>query len=247
MTDYKAIWSLVIVHSYYTDGVCHDCRVTIPATTANLLKRRGLIWKMIAPNRWALLAADGGSMHPDDTFEFELAFLHPLLPYITEVPELTPGLAISLPCTGTESPFESPFTGYPRVQARPGVQFRILLSAGNLSEKEGVTKLTLHPPTCQWEYVFLFRHSNADKLLELHDKEHLLTFNQEISHEYLGLPAQYFRSAEKLPLARQPKSKIRLSEILPTGKKELYACLPPPVPGEFIDAPPGVVRRVIYL
>ncbi len=249
MADYHVIWSLLVVHNYYEGGVCDDFRVGVSATTENLLKRRGLIWKTIAPDRWALLASDQDLLHPDDVFEFDLLVRNTLFPYITDCQGLTPGHAVLLSCTGTEPPFMPPFTGYPQQQTRPGILLRILLSAGELSRSGSglVTKLIFQPPAYYWEYIFIFRNTGTEKTLELHDKEHLLTFDKGIRLEYLGHPAQCFRSVENPPFTKQPKSKIRLSEVLPGGKRELYAQLPSPVPGEFIDASPGVIRRIVYI
>lgn len=249
MTDYNAIWSLVVVHNYYESGVCSDFRVDVSAATAKLLNRRGLLWKAIAPNQWTLLAPGHDLLHPDDTFEFDLSVRNPTFPYITHCPGLTPGHAVVLTCTGTEPPYGYPFTGYPQLQARPGVLFRILWSPGKQAqtESESITNITFQPPAYYWEYIFITRNTSTGKTLELYDKEHLLTFDKGTHIEYLGHPAQCFRSAENPPIIKQPKSKIRLYEVLPAGKRELYTQLPPPVPGEFIDAPPGVIRQIVYL
>lgn len=251
MEKLSIIWHLRVTHSYYQHGECHSVVLHIPPATSSLMKKRGVLIKLLSPGVWGMIGNEDTTFSEADRFEVELHTKDSMFLYVTDNIKSERGKCPLLNVNGTESSFLFPLSGLPTIQSSPGVILRVVFVPPTEIEKSApnyyATQIEFQAPKLHLEYLFLLRERNENKKLSIKDTNRKIQFSEGEKIEYMGAYGWRYQSTRKIALYQYPNLKIQLSEIMGTGKRILFKQLPYPVPGMFIDAPTDTIRTVVYI
>lgn len=246
MNPNSIFWELTITHDFFKDRECPTLNLMFGPETQSLMVRNDIRLIDVSPGKWEFMNL-GIDADPIDTFEVEIYSRNPIFPFITVYPEFKAGQSLQLELDGSEGSF-SLSEGMGSYQAAPsGVLLRIKLNPHKYKPGRIIkTEIRLHAPEYYWEYLFISRDGQTMRRLIMDDNLKY-EFEELEPIDYMERRAVRFMSRKKIPLRQYSDHKIRLTEILPNKKKELYRQLPVPRPGYFTDAPPETVRNVVYI
>ena len=230
MEDYRILYRIIVTHSYFGEKACTalECRLTPQSLI--LTRRRGLLFRKVAPNEWVIFynSSGGGLDTKHDTLELEMNITDPAFTLYTKREDF--------PLTGTYV-LQLPLTE------------EVLESAK--ADKPQSVILRFFAPSVQWEYLFIPRSENriSGEQLLLEDTTGGIEFPAFESFDMDGIAAWRTITQEPIPIQFAYKNRLRL--VVQTGaskqqKRVLLARLEPPVPGRFQSGQPGVMRQIYY-
>jgi len=251
------------MHDYFNREVCRAilCRVTVSG--AELMRRRGMLFKRMADNEWAVLYDTSGS-GPDtaaDVLSLELQLADRNFVLYTCWPDFHPDAAYLLDLPSKGGDLES-------AEAIAKTEERRSIGAGfctvrlALTEETFVTAqagtpscctLRFHTPEYRWEYIFLPEHGSAPDCealcLEAADGSHRYHFSAFEKVREFDRDAYRTVSEETIPLKEKYGFRLRLTASTADNrpKRIIMRDVPPPVPGRHLSTGPGLVRQVCCL
>ncbi|NDV82965.1 hypothetical protein [Bacteroides sp. 51] len=248
MEKFSVIWRIKIAHSYYHGGACRYFELKPTPQTAVLLRKRGVLFRKMDVDGWAIIAVEDIRLDEKDVFDFELYCGDQKFHYVTDNATMKAECP-QIEMSGTEGiTYIFPVEGCPMIKASPGVIARISLKfQAQQIHAERYNELHFQAPERYLEYIFLFRNEQIDKKLLVEDMERKMEFLPEEKIEYMGHQGVRFQSAEKYPLLESPNLKLQLLELFGTNRRVIIRRLSYPEIGMFIDAPPGMLRAVAYV
>lgn len=251
MEKLSVIWHLRITHTYYKYGECHSVALRIPSSTSLLMKKRGVLIKLLSPGVWGMIGNEHTTFSETDRFEVELFTKDAEFPYVTDSISTGRGQCSLLEVNGTEPSFTFPLSNLPTIQSSPGIILRIAFvpSIETMKPMQNgyATQIEFQALKLHLEYLFILRERDDSKTLNIKDTNREILFDEGEKIEYMGSSGWRYQSTNKVTLQQYPNIKIQLSEIMDTGKRILFKQLPYPVPGMFIDAPADTIRTVVYI
>lgn len=248
MTNSQIIWTLRIKHHYYQNGLCPDVDMFPCPNTRELMNRRGYILRKFNQGEWRLLdILDTGTI-ADEQYRFHVKMNDNKLIYITAAGMLLPEKAIKIRVNNVNSTTEIPESTSERTNSRPGIIFEIDLTLQDINNDIPATT-EIHIPVAEyfWEYLFIHRYSESKGNLSLQDISNTVIFTKGGETDYQNNKAVLFRSLTKIPCSESYPGNLTLTETIRDRKRELMRQLPFPQPGMFLDAPPDVIRQVLYV
>lgn len=260
MGAYRRLYYLRIMHDYFNHEVCRAilCRVTASGT--ELMRRRGMLFKRMADNEWAVLY-DTSASEPDtaaDVLSLELQLVDRNFVLYTCWQDFSPDAAylLNLPSGGGE---------LEATEAIARTEERRRIGSGFCSVKLALTEETLvaarfgtpscctlrfHAPEYRWEYIFLPEYgfvSDCGALcLETADGKPRYRFPAFEKVREFDRDVYRTVSEETIPLKEKYGFRLRLSVSTADNrpKRTLMRDVPPPIPGRHLSTGPGLVRQV---
>lgn len=227
------IWNLKLGHQYSRDGSCREVTVAPTGETSLWMRHRGCFWRRTAMNEWGLLTMKGVLPNQEDRLELIVSVTDSRFYYQTDE-------------WVTSIPKEYLLEG--SVGAHPGELCRLNLAPtdGNWTNAPYTTEITFRTPQKYWEYLLIPRDGKQTRHLELDEAGRQITFTAPEAFSFLGRDVLRCRSFEKIPSSEWYDYSIRLSEVLPVGRRLLMRQVPVPQPGMFSDVPTDTLRQLLY-
>lgn len=263
MGAYGRLYSIRFTHDYFNRDICRAllCRVTAPGT--GLLRRRGLLFKRMAENEWALLC-DLSGPGPDtaaDVLALELQLADRDFVLYTRWPDFRPDAAclLELPSAGgtVEAAEAIAETGERRKIGSGFCSVRLALTEETLaaarSGNPACCTLRFHAPEYRWEYLFLPERGTAPECgalcLEAAEGKFRIPFTDFERVREFGREAYRTVSEEPLPMKERYAFRLRLCISAADGrpKRTILRDVPPPVSGRHLSGGPGLIRQVCSL
>lgn len=263
MGTYERLYSLRILHDYFDGAVCRAVQCRPTASGAELMRRRGWIFKRTADNEWAVLYDPSGA-GPEtgaDRLSFELRLAEPDFVRCTHWPTFRPDAAyrLQLPSEGGDlEAAEHLVASEERRTIGSGYCVATLtpteatIGAARAGTPLGCT-LRFHAPAYRWEYLFLPESDaapNRETLrLEAVDGKAPCRFAAFEQVQVFGRTACRTISEEAIPLKERYGFRLRL--ISSTGadrpKRTILRDVPPPIPARHRSCGPGFIRQICSL
>lgn len=118
-------------------------------------------------------------------------------------------------------------------------------------EKHKTCTLRFHAPQCKWEYLLVPRDGgNPDpRQCRMEEQGGTMAFTPFKTFKAYGLEVLRTVSQEAVPMKEHYAYKLKVfSSATGSGRRQvLLKYVPPPEPGKFLDAEPGLLRQVCYL
>lgn len=254
MESYRILYRIRIRHDYFNGQPCKslECRLTDAGEA--LAFRRGLLFRETAPDEWALLFGQEPDTENDVLF-LNLVNTSSMLPIYTacEGWEPSANYELRLPASGeTVEVFKTMRpTGKKRAIGSGFCTLFLRLTDEMLQAakagKPMQTVLHFEAAEAQWEFQFFHRENEPlpSGQLVLEDRNGQLKFTAFEEQEIRGRKAWITRSESRIRMSRDYPYTLRL--ILyneGTQKRVLLARVAPPEPGQYLDAPKGILRRI---
>lgn len=248
MAKPRIIWTLQIKHPYYRNTICQDVDVTPCPHTCELINRHGYFLRKFNVGEWCLLDMQNTGMVTGEQYRFYVHMKDNKLAYITAPGIILPERAIKLKTDNVNNTIEIPNITFERIDSRPGIIFDIDIRLQDInSDISGTTEIHLPVTEYFWEYLFIHRYSESKGKLSLQDISNTVNFTEGEEIDYQNNKAVLFRSLTKIPCSESYPGNLTLTETIRDRKRELMRQLPFPQPGMFLDAPPDVIRQVLYV
>ncbi len=263
MGAYERLYSLRILHDYFDGAVCRAVQCRPTASGAELMRRRGLIFKRTADNEWTVLYDPSGS-GPDigaDRLSFELQLAEPDFVLYTHWPTFRPDAAYRLNLPSGGGVLEATETIVPSEEGRTIGSGFCVATLTPTEETIGAARtgtpscctLRFHAPAYRWEYLFLTESDivlDCETLcLEAVDGKSPYRFTAFEQVQALDRAAYRTTSEEAIPLRESYGFRLRLSSSTGANrpKRTLLRDVQPPIPGRHRSAGPEFVRQICGL
>lgn len=260
MGAYEPLYTLRIAHDYFDNDLCRAIVCRITSSGAELMRRRGMLFKRTAYNEWAILYDISGAA-PDtgaDLLSFELHITDMNFVAYTCWPNFYPDAAyrLDLPAEGGDIEAGEGIAAAER-RRKIGSGFcdmRLALTEETLAKAQSAAPpcctIRFHAPRYRWEYIFLTEHGSAPDIEALR----LETANGETRYHFPAFERvrEFDRDAyrtvsdETIPLRERYGFRLCLCASTADGrrKRTIMRDVPPPIPGRHPSAPPGLIRQV---
>lgn len=248
MNEYRPIYSLSIEHDYYMDKACRSIDIRVSPPGVELMRRRGLLFRQMAINEWAILSGKtNASMDTDiDVLTFDMYLSDPTFVLFTEWQAFEPQKAYSL-----HLPMASPETVF-EISGKRGIGSGFCRAQLHFTKEMSThDTLVFHAKKQYWEYFFVARneHLGNGGRLTLKEAKGELAFSTFEPVELLGRKAWRTISAEPVALRERYGYSLSLFEEMPDA-----ACshivrmknLPHPVAGSHLGGQDGFLRQICY-
>lgn len=263
MGTYRRLFSIRITHDYFDREICRTllCRPT--ASGAELMRRRGMIFKRVSDNEWSVLYdTSGAGPAPDaDVLLLELLITDADFALYTRWRDFCPDAAYMLDLPAGKGDVEAEDSIVESGERRKiGSGFciiRLVLTREMLevaqSDRPQCCILRFHAPEYRWEYLFLPEHGFAPDCSRLH----LETSDGSSGYSFFAFKKvrefdrDTYRTVSEEPIPLRESYRFRLRLALSTGenrpKQMLLRDVPPPKPGRHLSAIPGFIRQVCII
>lgn len=227
------IWKLELRHEYFRNGSCQEITITPTGETYSWLRRRGYFWRRAGMSEWSLLSM--GRLLPEqgDRLEVIVSVTDPRFHYQTDEWEASIPKEYLLPGS---------MGAHPRELCR----LNLAPADGNWANGPYTTEITFRAARKYWEYILIPRDGNQARQLELDEAEKKIAFTAPESFLFMERKVLRCRSLEKIPSCEWYDYSLRLSEVLPVGRRLLMRQVSVPQPGMFADMPTDTMRHLLY-
>lgn len=265
MGSYRPLCSIRIAHDYFDGERCRALLCRPAAAGAGLLHRRGMLFKRMAENAWALLCDLSGA-GPDtdaDVLFLELQLADSGFVLYTRWPDFRPDAAYAaeLPAAGgdVEAAEILRSTGSRRTIGSGWCRLSLPLTRGMLDAAQAgappCCTLRFHAPARRWEYLFLPDPGTLPDRAQ--ERYRLETVGGGVRYRFspfervqaYGREACRTRSEEPIPLRERYGFRLRLDVSAENGRtrRTVLREVPPPLPGRYLDTAPDLLRQVCRL
>jgi len=260
MGAYERLYSLRILHDYFDGAVCRAVQCRPTASGAELMRRRGWIFKRTADNEWAILydSSGAGSEIGTDRLFFELQLAEPDFVRCTHWPTFRPDAAYRLNLPSGGGVLEAVEAIAPSEERRTIGSGCCVATLTPTEETIGAARagtpldcmLRFHAPAYRWEYLFLPESDTAPDretlCLETADGKSPYRFTAFEQVQAFGRAAYRTTSEEAIPLRESYSFRLRLSSSTGANRprRTLLRDVPPPIPGRHRSAGPGFIRQI---
>ncbi len=263
MEAYKRLYNLRILHDYFDDAVCRAVRCRPAASGAELMRRRGWLFKQMTDNEWAVLYDPSGA-GPEigaDRLAFELQLAEPDFALCTHWPTFRPDAAYRLHLPSGGGVLEATEVIVPSEERRTiGSGFcdaTLALTEETIGAARAGTPpcctLRFHAPAYRWEYLFLPGSDTAldGETLCLEAVNGKNPYRFSAFEQVLAFDRAAYRTISEEPIPLRKSYGFRLHLSSSTGanhpKRTILRDVPPPIPGRHRSAGPGFVRQICCL
>lgn len=254
MENYRILYRIRIQHDYFKGRACENVLCLFAHAGEALAFRRKLLLRHTAPDEWTLLFDKDPDTESDVLF-LNLVNTSSMLPIYTACEGWEPSADYELRLPASSETVEVFKTMRPTGMKRAiGSGFCTLslrltdemLQAAKAG-KPMQTVLHFEAAEAQWEFQFFHRENEPlpSGQLVLEDRTGQLKFTAFEEQEIRGRKAWITRSESRIRMSRDYPYALRL--ILyneGTQKRVLLARVAPPEPGQYLDAPKGILRRI---
>ncbi len=263
MGAYERLYSLRILHDYFDGAVCRAVWCQPTASGAELMRRRGWLFKQTADNEWTILYDPSGA-GPEigaDRLAFGLRLTTPDFVLYTHWPAFRPDAAYRLNLPSGGGVLEAAEAIVSSEERRPiGSGFcdatlaltEEMIRAARAGAPPCCT-LRFHAPAYRWEYLFLPEHDTAldGETLYLEAVDGKNPYRFTAFEQVLAFDRAAYRtiSEEAIPLKERYGFRLRLSSSTGANrpKRTILRDVPPPIPGRHRSAGPEFIRQVCCL
>lgn len=257
MSSHSPLYTLSIRHGYFDDTFCRAFSCTPTPSGQELMRRRGLLFRQSYAGSWTVLCDTAGS-EPDtgtDVLELDLVITDPLFVLYTLWEEFRPTATYTLalplpeegPADGTKVITESAAARQiGRGFCTIGLRLTEDMWQDALKGHPQSCTLLFVPRACRWEYLLNFRKSafRPSGQFMLEERIGRVTFPP-----FTQTADGVFRtvSEESVPMHVHYDIDMRLTCQQENSKRRqtLMRHIPPPDPGAYLNAEPGILRRII--
>ncbi len=263
MGTYERLYSLRILHDYFDDAVCRAVQCRPTASGAELMRRRGWLFKRTADNEWAVLydLSGAGPEIGADRLSFELRLAEPDFVLYTHWPTFRPNAAYRLNLPSEGGVLEAAEVIVPSEERRPIGSGFCIATLALTEETIGAARagtppcctLRFHAPAYRWEYLFLPEPDTAPDCetlcLETDNGKNPYRFSAFEQVRAFDRAAYRTISEEAIPLRERYGFRLRLSSSAGANrpKRTILRDVPPPIPGRHRSAVPEFIRQVCCL
>lgn len=261
MENYRILYSIIIEHDYFNDKPCNVLQCRLSPQSEQLALQRGLLFKQMAPNEWAVLVDSIGTGHDtaSDVLELNLQITDPNFPLYTDWNGLQLSVAHELELPGAQEKLDAASVIHRSCEmqdiAKPFCTIRLKLTQelldAAMANKPKKTQLHFSAPKMQWEIIFLPRSENSfsqtNKLL-LEDAKGKIKFTPIDEIEVLGRRVRRTLSTKRIPMRKVYNFHLQLmAQNGGNGYKRLLPIqVTPPEPGRFKSSEEGVLRQICH-
>ncbi|MDR0982061.1 MAG: hypothetical protein LBM07_02300 [Culturomica sp.] len=223
MSYCNTLFLLSIEHDYFHDSVCRAINVELSTEPIELLRRRGLIWKRIADNRWALIKDMYFKGFYDETDKLIFKF------HTTDLD----------------------FMYYTDLNATGINDLKTTLSVA-VSEKEKILRFSSKKVIWEYLFIQR-RNESYEREFVFEEVNKKLSFSKpEIQNlTFTDSPAWLSRSTTAVKMKDFYDYKLELGEVLRAGrlmKKKILGNIPSPtVKGAYLSEEKGVITQIVYI
>ncbi len=263
MGTYERLYSLRILHDYFDGAVCRAVRCRPTASGAELMRRRGLLFKRTVDNEWTILYDPSGA-GPEigvDRVSFELRLAEPDFVLCTHWPTFRPDAAYRLHLPSGGGDLEA-------IEAIVPSEERRMIGSGFCDATLALTEETIgaaragtppcctlrfHAPAYRWEYLFLPESEPAPdrETLCLEAVNGKIPYRFSAFEQVRAFDRAVYRttSEEAIPLRERYDFRLRLNSS--TGadrpKRTILRDVPPPIPARHRSCGPEFIRQICCL
>lgn len=270
MSNYRLLYRLRIEHDYFVRALHPIVQLKVVASTADLMKRRGLIFKQTDINEWCVISCNSNAeidIQPD-VFILEMSISDPAFFHYTEWASFDPSSLyyLSLPTIETdvtkaikkekkrekEKENEGIEKNEKKRRINSGFCTIDLHFSKAILEGDPITNtLMFHSKELYWEYFFIARNEEYlnEKEIVLKEAKGEVAFSNFNVTEIYGHKALCFRSESKLKLADIYNLHFSLLELSPNSsntRKVLIRSVAHPVVGRFIAKRTDTLLNICY-
>lgn len=252
--------SLCVEHNYYTPPVNRHFSLTPTAETEVLMRRRGLLF-IETPQRWAwLLRRDSAGFGADDVLELSVHILDTDFFRVTRLENYHPQTFYQLKLGNARSVDAASALRATDKKKWGGEFCRIRMKPTSVqlekARKDMPVNYTLrfYAQAFTWEYLFVLRDNNTEKLgnLLLEETKNRITFEKAGRLENSSFGTNVWRTVSTTPVSALECSdyKLVLSTVIqeyPLKKRTVSRFIECPQPGKYISDDPDLIRKVCYI
>lgn len=255
MESYRILYRIKAEHGYFDGSPCPalQCRLTPQGEV--LARRRGLLFRQIAPGEWTLLYSREPAA--DDVLVLDLSVADPKFTLYTAWKGFRPSAAYCLELPQADGTVDAAtairLTDRKRAIGAGfcTVSLRLTEEIVKAAESGQPMQTVLHfrEAAAQWEYLFI--HKGEDTVqpgsMKLEDAEGKVLFTAFRKEETYGQKAWITRSKSRIPMRPVYSCRLRLTaQNEGRQKRVLLSQVPPPEAGRFMDVPQGILRQICY-
>lgn len=256
MENYTLLYSISVRHDYFGEKPCRALQLGIPPASAELMRRRGMIFRETAAGTWSLFHAE----EPDtdnDMLLMELFISDPSFVLYTDWPGFRPADSYDLQLPAQEEELDAArairHTDRKRGFNSGFCTIRLRLTDGMTQAARAghplQTVLEFHAPEKEWEYLFIQQGDcpiEGDSLL-LEDTAGETAFKSFGQCEAYGRKAWRTVSENRIPMRAAYNCRLKLSIADGSRQKRvLLSHIAPPEPGRYPCKASGTIRQVCY-
>lgn len=252
--------SLCVEHNYYTPPVNRHFSLTPTAETEVLMRRRGLLF-IETPQGWAwLLRRDSAGFGADDVLELSVHILDTDFFRVTRLENYHPQIFYQLKLGNARSVDAASALRATNKKKWGGEFCRIRMKPTSVqlekARKDMPVNYTLrfYAQAFTWEYLFVLRDNNTEKLgnLLLEETKNRITFEKAGRLENSSFGTNVWRTVSTTPVSALECSdyKLVLSTVIqeyPLKKRTVSRFIECPQPGKYISDDPDLIRKVCYI
>lgn len=249
------LWTLQIEHDYYQQGKVSDFDIQISSDMRILLMRRSLIWRRKGLNEWCLSSFGDYAVDDADILQLELIMQGETLPYVTDFDWLVGRECYDVTVPVGDGQITAKECAGKKTNTKTNSCFmKLSVPFGKMINDRAVPStmiLSFQAVSRYWEYVFLPRQPQIEKMIRLEDTKKCIHFKPYELFDFMGHKAYRICSLEKLPLRERYQNvnlvlweSISIRDIL--KERVLLQGLSFPDPSLKLGIAPETVWRILY-